>query len=120
MAPPALRPCVSQGLRLVNYCFGAPSDLERDIRSRRTPPMATPTQPARVAVILLDVKGTCKPKEIRMSNPVIVVHYHEERGSGATGVFFSAKLSTALRQSLQGISIDRHRRSRATDSGLAR
>jgi tRNA uracil 4-sulfurtransferase len=42
-----------------------------------------------------------------MSNPVIVVHYHEAWLKGRNRRFFLRKLSTALRQSLQGISIDR-------------
>src|ERR1700735_3079821 len=42
-----------------------------------------------------------------MSNPVIVVHYHAAWLKGRTRRFFLRKLSTALRQSLQGISIDR-------------
>src|ERR1700683_2757443 len=42
-----------------------------------------------------------------MSNPVIVVHYHEVWLKGRNRRFFLSKLSTALRQALQGISIDR-------------
>jgi thiamine biosynthesis protein ThiI len=42
-----------------------------------------------------------------MSNPVIVVHYHEAWLKGRNRHFFLRKLSTALRQSLQGIPIDR-------------
>ena len=42
-----------------------------------------------------------------MSNPVIVVHYHEAWLKGRNRRFFLRKLSTALRQSLQGISISR-------------
>src|SRR5580704_3623275 len=42
-----------------------------------------------------------------MSNPVIVVHYHEAWLKGRNRRFFLRKLSTALRQSLQGICIDR-------------
>ncbi|MGA2900989.1 MAG: tRNA uracil 4-sulfurtransferase ThiI [Candidatus Acidiferrales bacterium] len=42
-----------------------------------------------------------------MSNPVIVVHYHEAWLKGRNRRFFLRKLSTALRQSLQGIPIDR-------------
>jgi tRNA uracil 4-sulfurtransferase len=42
-----------------------------------------------------------------MSNPVIVVHYHEAWLKGRNRRFFLRKLTTALRQSLQGISISR-------------
>jgi len=70
-------------------------------------PMATPTRRPGRLLYFWDVKGTCKPSEIRMSNPVIVVHYHEAWLKGRNRRFFLRKLSTALRQSLQGISIDR-------------
>ena len=69
--------------------------------------MATPTRRPGRLLYFWDVKGTCKPSEIRMSNPVIVVHYHEAWLKGRNRRFFLRKLSTALRQSLQGISIDR-------------
>jgi tRNA uracil 4-sulfurtransferase len=42
-----------------------------------------------------------------MSNPVIVVHYHELWLKGGNRRFFLGKLHTALRQSLQGISVER-------------
>src|SRR5262250_2289472 len=42
-----------------------------------------------------------------MSNPVIVVHYHELWLKGANRRFFLGKLFTALRQSLGGIPVDR-------------
>src|SRR5271154_7205500 len=42
-------------------------------------------------------------REISMSNPVIVVHYHELWLKGRNRRFFLGKLFTALRQSLQGI-----------------
>ena len=42
-----------------------------------------------------------------MSNPVIVVHYHELWLKGGNRRFFLGKLYTALRQSLQGIPIER-------------
>jgi len=70
-------------------------------------PMATPTRRPGRLLYFWDVKGTCKPSEIRMSNPVIVVHYHEAWLKGRNRRFFVRKLSTALRQSLQGIPIDR-------------
>jgi thiamine biosynthesis protein ThiI len=70
-------------------------------------PMATPTRRPGRLLYFWDVKGTCKPSEIRMSNPVIVVHYHEAWLKGRNRRFFMRKLSTALRQSLQGIPIDR-------------
>src|SRR5271168_34521 len=42
-----------------------------------------------------------------MSNPVIVVHYHELWLKGRNRRFFLGKLFTALRQSLQGIPFQR-------------
>lgn len=42
-----------------------------------------------------------------MSNPVIVVHYHELWLKGANRHFFLGKLFSALRQSLEGIGIER-------------
>jgi tRNA uracil 4-sulfurtransferase len=42
-----------------------------------------------------------------MSNPVIVVHYHELWLKGANRRFFLGKLFTALRQSLEGIGVER-------------
>jgi tRNA uracil 4-sulfurtransferase len=42
-----------------------------------------------------------------MSNPVIVVHYHELWLKGANRRFFLGKLFTALRQSLEGLGIER-------------
>ena len=42
-----------------------------------------------------------------MSNPVIVVHYHELWLKGRNRRFFLGKLFTALRQSLQGIPVER-------------
>jgi tRNA uracil 4-sulfurtransferase len=42
-----------------------------------------------------------------MSNPVIVVHYHELFLKGGNRRFFLGKLFTALRQSLQGIPVER-------------
>src|ERR1700691_1438496 len=69
--------------------------------------MATPTRRPGWLLYFWNVKGPCKPSEIRMSNPVIVVHYHEAWLKGRNRRFFLRKLSTALRQSLQGISIDR-------------
>lgn len=42
-----------------------------------------------------------------MSNPVIVVHYHELWLKGGNRRFFLGKLFTALRQSLDGIPVDR-------------
>ncbi len=42
-----------------------------------------------------------------MSNPVIVVHYHELWLKGANRRFFLGKLFTALRQSLEGIDVER-------------
>jgi thiamine biosynthesis protein ThiI len=46
-------------------------------------------------------------REISMSNPVIVVHYHELWLKGGNRRFFLGKLHTALRQSLQGIPVER-------------
>ena len=45
--------------------------------------------------------------ETLMSNPVIVVHYHELWLKGANRHFFLGKLFTALRQSLEGIGVER-------------
>src|SRR5580698_58333 len=42
-----------------------------------------------------------------MSNPVIVVHYHELWLKGRNRRFFLGKLFTALRHSLQGIPVER-------------
>ena len=42
-----------------------------------------------------------------MSNPVIVVHYHEVWLKGRNRRFFLSKLSTALRQALQGVPVVR-------------
>jgi thiamine biosynthesis protein ThiI len=42
-----------------------------------------------------------------MSNPVIVVHYHELWLKGGNRRFFLGKLCTALRQSFQGIPVER-------------
>jgi len=42
-----------------------------------------------------------------MSNPVIVVHYHELWLKGGNRRFFLGKLHTALRQSLEGITVER-------------
>src|SRR5271170_6375795 len=42
-----------------------------------------------------------------MSNPVIVVHYHELFLKGGNRRFFLGKLFSALRQSLQGIPVER-------------
>ena len=53
------------------------------------------------------MNGLCKAREIRMSNPVIVVHYHELWLKGRNRRFFLGKLFTALRQALQGIPVER-------------
>jgi adenylyl- and sulfurtransferase ThiI len=42
-----------------------------------------------------------------MSNAVIVVHYHEVWLKGRNRRFFLGKLSTALRQALQGVPVVR-------------
>jgi thiamine biosynthesis protein ThiI len=44
---------------------------------------------------------------MEMSNPVIVVHYHELWLKGGNRRFFLGKLFTALRQSFQGIPVER-------------
>jgi tRNA uracil 4-sulfurtransferase len=46
-------------------------------------------------------------REISMSNAVIVVHYHELWLKGRNRRFFLGKLFTALRQSFQGIPVER-------------
>ena len=53
-----------------------------------------------------EVNGPFVPREICMSNPIIVVHYHELWLKGRNRRFFLRKLSTALRLSLQGIPVD--------------
>jgi thiamine biosynthesis protein ThiI len=47
------------------------------------------------------------PREICMSSPIIVVHYHELWLKGRNRRFFLRKLCTALRLSLQGIPVER-------------
>jgi thiamine biosynthesis protein ThiI len=42
-----------------------------------------------------------------MSNPIIVVHYHELWLKGRNRRFFLRKLQTALRIALQGIPVER-------------
>jgi thiamine biosynthesis protein ThiI len=69
--------------------------------------LAAPTLQLGRLVYFWDVKEAFKLDEIRMSNTVIVVHYHEAWLKGRNRRFFLRKLSTALRQSLQGISISR-------------
>jgi tRNA uracil 4-sulfurtransferase len=54
-----------------------------------------------------EVNGPFVPREICMSNPIIVVHYHELWLKGRNRRFFLRKLCTALRVSLQGIPIER-------------
>ncbi len=54
-----------------------------------------------------EVNGAFLSREIRMSNPIIVVHYHELWLKGRNRRFFLRKLCTALRVSLQGIPIER-------------
>src|SRR5271156_3157449 len=76
------------------------------VKEQAMPRVATTRRRARL-LYFWDVKGPFKPSEIRMSNPVIVVHYHEAWLKGRNRRFFLRKLSTALRQSLQGISIVR-------------
>jgi thiamine biosynthesis protein ThiI len=49
----------------------------------------------------------CESREISMSNPVIVVHYHELWLKGGNRRFFLGKLHRALRQSLEGIPVER-------------
>jgi len=46
-------------------------------------------------------------RETTMSNPVIVVHYHELWLKGRNRRFFLGKLFTALRQALQGVPVKR-------------
>jgi thiamine biosynthesis protein ThiI len=53
------------------------------------------------------VTASLERKENRMSVPVIVVHYHELWLKGRNRRFFLGKLFTALRQSLQGIPLER-------------
>lgn len=51
--------------------------------------------------------GIAEPRKTRMSKPVIVVHYHELWLKGRNRHFFLGKLFVALRQSLQGIAVER-------------
>jgi tRNA uracil 4-sulfurtransferase len=53
------------------------------------------------------VNSRWEPRENYMSNPVIVVHYHELWLKGGNRRFFLGKLFTALRQGLQGIPVER-------------
>jgi tRNA uracil 4-sulfurtransferase len=55
----------------------------------------------------LEVKESCKHRKFPMSNPVIVVHYHELWLKGRNRRFFLGKLFTSLRQKLQGVPVDR-------------
>jgi thiamine biosynthesis protein ThiI len=54
-----------------------------------------------------EVNSPYAPREICMSNPIIVVHYHELWLKGRNRRFFLRKLHTALRLALQGIPVDR-------------
>jgi len=54
-----------------------------------------------------EVTRACEFRKNIMSNPVIVVHYHELWLKGRNRRFFLGKLFTALRQSLQGIPVER-------------
>ncbi len=55
-----------------------------------------------------------------MSKPVIVVHYHELWLKGRNRHFFLGKLFVALRQSLQGIAVERIEQPGDRFSGAAR
>jgi tRNA uracil 4-sulfurtransferase len=56
---------------------------------------------------LLEITPIFDFHEISMSNPVIVVHYHEIWLKGGNRPFFLGKLFAALRQALEGIPVDR-------------
>src|ERR1700730_11769071 len=70
-----------------------------------------PVQPATLApgglLYFPEVTRACEFRENIMSNPVIVVHYHELWLKGRNRRFFLGKLFTALRQSLEGIPVVR-------------
>src|SRR6202167_4853096 len=69
------------------------------------------SQPPAAAILCAgygrSVTPLCESREISMSNPVIVVHYHELWLKGGNRRFFLGKLFTALRQSFQGIPVQR-------------
>src|SRR3984893_6625898 len=70
-----------------------------------------PVQPATLVpgglLYFPEVTRACEFRENIMSNPVIVVHYHELWLKGRNRRFFLGKLFTALRQSLEGIPVVR-------------
>src|SRR5580704_17702606 len=69
-----------------------------------------PVQPATLVpgglLYFPEVTRACEFREFSMSNPVIVVHYHELWLKGRNRRFFLGKLFTALRQGLQGIAVE--------------
>jgi len=70
-----------------------------------------PQQPATLVpgglLYFREVTRACEFRENIMSNPVILVHYHELWLKGRNRRFFLGKLFTALRQSLEGIPVVR-------------
>lgn len=89
-------------------------------RTLRTPVICLERAAERTAKILVRLPRRRKPLlyfpqvtagftqgKYSMSNPVIVVHYHELWLKGANRRFFLGKLFTALRQSLEGIGVER-------------
>src|SRR5580704_11435765 len=70
-----------------------------------------PVQPATLVpgglLYFPEVTRACEFRENIMSNPVIVVHYHELWLKGRNRRFFLGKLFTALRKALVGIAVRR-------------
>jgi thiamine biosynthesis protein ThiI len=65
------------------------------------------TRPLTLLLYFVEVTIACEQRENFMSNPVIVVHYHELWLKGRNRRFFLGKLFTALRQALEGIPVQR-------------
>jgi len=57
--------------------------------------------------ILLERRFICRLRVLDMSNPVIVVHYHEVWLKGRNRRFFLRKLHNSLRLALQGLPVSR-------------
>ncbi len=96
------KPVVSFELSTVTNCFA--SACPGHARPTRC---YTPTRRHEGLLYFREAKGLWKLSEIRMSNPSIVVHYHELWLKGRNRRFFLGKLFTALRQTLQGMPVDR-------------
>lgn len=75
-------------------------------RAERITPARLPS-PAQPLVYFPQVTARFTACKHSMSNPVIVVHYHELWLKGANRRFFLGKLFSALRQSLEGVDVER-------------